>query len=147
MPDGVYKSPHMAKQKVTLPKKRVADRKSGVCQAEGCELPSEVQYMCDKHAKIAAALDPCSSPNCDRAVFANRLCYAHYRRQSRGGNATAPLEWRVGLIPLPSTKVPPAVALQFEQTARAQGISQFELLRRLVLKWYSETTGQNVDPS
>ncbi len=78
-------------------------------------------------------------------MFAKQLCYAHYRRQYRGQALNTPLEQREGLFQLPGPKVTAAVAKVFKASAQAQDISQFELMRRLVHKWYGETTGQVID--
>ncbi len=120
-----------------------------MCLDDGCGELGWKEGLCRRHFKMREKLQvrcaaPCTPP-CDREVFGKQLCYSHYRRQYRGQSLDTPLESREGLFQLPGPKVTAAVAKSFKDAATSQGISQFELMRRLVHKWYGGATGQIID--
>lgn len=88
---------------------------------------------------------PCSAPECDRESFVKGLCYAHYRRQLRGGTITKPVGMR-GLTELPGPRVPQAVADTLRAVAASQNVTEYEFVRRIVMDWYERTTGKSAQP-
>lgn len=85
-----------------------------------------------------ANIKKCKSPECDRDAFAKGFCFAHYRRQLRGGDPTAPIRTH-GLVPLPGPiRVEQHVAKALESLAAVRDISQYEVVRSILNDWYKK---------
>jgi hypothetical protein len=77
----------------------------------------------------------CSVTNCGRETLAKGLCYAHYRRMRRGADLEAPIGER-GLVEVPGPRVREEVANMLKTVAAAQGITEYEIIRRIIYSWY-----------
>lgn len=105
--------------------------------------------MNDSYRPFLGAPKPkCSAGDCPRDAVAKGLCHGHYRRQHRAAKGEGRQDGRpvdmekpIGfrdVVELTGTRVPEPVAAVFAAMAEAQGVTQYEFMRMLVMDWYAK---------
>jgi hypothetical protein len=86
----------------------------------------------------------CAAERCSNTVYAKGLCLRHYTAKRRGKDVNKHVlqetKRKAGLgdVQLSPARVSPEVAAAIRATCERSGISEYEFVRRLILKWYGD---------